>query len=142
VSLAGSVLSAGQPVGGAAVTFYAAGTCAPTQLAKGRADNSGAFTLTYGDALAKSILYDVAEGGTPEAVTGKGANDGHAVLAMLGASVPIAVTVNELPTNGLSINRRAVQYSEPSSPRDGWWGTDDNSTPRDGTQVENRTGEA
>jgi hypothetical protein len=48
-SLTGSVLTAGQPAGGATVTLYAAGMGAPTQLARGRADDSGAFMLTYGE---------------------------------------------------------------------------------------------
>jgi hypothetical protein len=98
VSLTGSVLTAGQPVGGATVTLYAAGMGAPTQLAQGRADDSGAFTLTYGDAPAENVLYVVAAGGTPKAAAGKGANDGLALLAVLGTSFPKTITVNELTT--------------------------------------------
>jgi hypothetical protein len=97
-SLVGHVLNAGQSVGGAAVTFYAAGSSAPTQLAQGRADDSGAFTLTYGDAPAESVLYAVAEGGTPKAAAGKGANDGLTLLVALGTSFPKTITVNELTT--------------------------------------------
>jgi hypothetical protein len=97
-SLTGSVLTAGQPVGGATVTLYAAGMGAPTQLAQGRADDSGAFVLTYGDAPAESVLYVVAEGGTPKAAAGKGANDGLALLAVLGTSFPKTITMNELTT--------------------------------------------
>jgi hypothetical protein len=66
-SLTGSVMTAGQPIAGATVTLYAAARGAPTQLAQGQADDAGAFTLSYGDTPAGSILYVVAKGGTPKA---------------------------------------------------------------------------
>jgi hypothetical protein len=97
-SLTGNVLTAGQPVAGATVTLFAAGPGAPTQLAQGSADDNGAFTLTYGDAPADSVLYVVAKGGAPRAAANKGVNDSLALLAVLGTSIPTSVTVNELTT--------------------------------------------
>jgi hypothetical protein len=61
-NLEGIVQGAGQPIAGATVTLLAAGTGAPTQLAQGKADDSGAFSLTYGDAPADSTLYVIAKG--------------------------------------------------------------------------------
>jgi hypothetical protein len=49
-------MSAGEPIAGAIVTLYSADTGAPTQLAEGRADDRGAFTLTYSNVPAESIL--------------------------------------------------------------------------------------
>ena len=97
-ALTGSVLTAGQPIAGATVTLYAAGAGPPTQVAQGKADDNGAFMLTYGDAPAQSVLYVVARGGTPKAAADKGANDSLALLAVLGTSAPNSVTVNELTT--------------------------------------------
>ena len=67
-------------------------------MAQGKADDSGAFTLTYGDASAEGVLYVIAKGGTPKAAVSKGANEGLALLALLGTSPPPTVTVNELTT--------------------------------------------
>ena len=60
-------MTAGQPIAGATVTLYAAATGTPTQLAQGKADDAGAFTLSYGDTPAGSILYVVAKAGAPKA---------------------------------------------------------------------------
>src|SRR5271165_2359890 len=73
--LSGSVQGAGQPIAGSTVTVYAAGTGAPAQLAQGKTDDSGAFTLAVDSAPADSVLYVVAKGGTPKAATAKGPND-------------------------------------------------------------------
>ena len=97
-NLEGTVQGAGQPIAGATVTLFAAGTGSPTQLAQGKADDSGAFNLSYGDTPADSILYVIAKGGTPKAATGKGGSEGLALLAVLGGTPPEKVTVNELTT--------------------------------------------
>jgi hypothetical protein len=73
--LAGSVQGAAKPISGAAVTLYAAGTGAPTQLAQAKTDDQGAFTLTYGKVAADSVLYVIAKGGTPKAAADKGPSD-------------------------------------------------------------------
>ena len=96
--IAGYVQGAGQPIAGSTVTLYAAGQDAPAQLAQGKTDDSGAFNLTYGDAPVDSILYVVAQGGTPKAAAGKGVSEGLALLAVLGGTPPKKVTVNELTT--------------------------------------------
>ncbi|TSA33236.1 MAG: hypothetical protein D4R65_08060 [Verrucomicrobiaceae bacterium] len=93
--LAGTVYVATQPVTGSTVTLFAAGTGAPKQLAEGKSDDCGAFNLTYGDAPVDSILYVVAKGGAPK---GGKANDGLALLSVLGGTPPKTVTVNELTT--------------------------------------------
>src|SRR5271167_2736647 len=82
--LSGSVQGAGQPIAGATVTLYAAGAGAPTQLAQGKTDDNGAFTLAVDSAPADSVLYVVARGGTPKVAADKGANDAIALLAVLG----------------------------------------------------------
>src|SRR5208282_5053102 len=89
---------AGQPIAGATVTLYAAGAGAPTQLAQGKSDDSGAFTLAVDSAPADSVLYVVAKGGTPKAAADKGPNDAIELLAVLGTTPPKKVVVNEFTT--------------------------------------------
>src|SRR5271157_6236698 len=93
--LAGNVQGAGLPIAGSTVTLYAASTDAPTQLAQGKTDDSGTFTLTYGDAPVDSVLYVIAKGGTPKVAADKGPNDAIALMTVLGTSLPKTVTVNE-----------------------------------------------
>src|SRR6516164_9181622 len=96
--LTGSVQVAGQPIAGATVTLYAAGTAAPAKLAEVKTDDQGAFKLDAGPATRETVLYLVAKGGTPKAAASKGANDAIALLAVLGSTPPKTVTVNELTT--------------------------------------------
>ena len=96
--LAGSVQGTAKPIAGATVTLYAAGTGAPTQLAQAKADDQGAFKLTYGEAPADSVLYVIVRGGTPKAAADKGLNDAVALLAVLGGTPPKSVVVNEFST--------------------------------------------
>ena len=96
--LTGSVQVAGQPVPGATVTLYAAGTAAPAKLAEVKTDDQGAFKLDAGPATRETVLYLVAKGGTPKAAETKGANDAIALLAVLGSTPPKTVTVNEFTT--------------------------------------------
>src|SRR5271169_280003 len=97
--LSGSVQGAGQPIAGSTVTVYAAGTGAPAQLAQGKTDDSGTFTLAVDSAPADSVLYVVAKGGTPKAAADNGANDAIALLAVLGTTPPTTkITVNEFTT--------------------------------------------
>jgi hypothetical protein len=96
--LKGTVQGAKQPIAGSTITLFAAGTGAPKQLAQGKSDESGAFDLTYSDAPTDSILYVVARGGTPKGAAGKGPNDAVRLLAVLGATPPKGVTVNEFTT--------------------------------------------
>jgi len=94
--LAGTVQAAGGPIAGSTVTLFAAGTGAPTQLARGKSDDTGTFKLTYTGAPADSVLYLVAKGGTPKA--GKGTSESPALVALLSSASPKKVTVNELTT--------------------------------------------
>ncbi len=96
--LAGTVQGAGSPIAGSTVTLYAAGTGAPTQLAQGKTDDTGAFKLEVGEPPADSVLYVIAKGGTAKAAAGKGPNEAIALLAVLGGAPPKKVTVNELTT--------------------------------------------
>ena len=94
----GSVQGAGQPIAGATVTLYAAGTGEPAQLAQGKSGDDGTFALTCGDVPANRVLYVIAKGGTAKAAADKGTNNAIALLAVLGTSLPATVTVNEFST--------------------------------------------
>jgi streptogramin lyase len=97
-ALDGIVKGAGAPIGKSVVTLYAADSGAPRQLAQATTDDRGTFRLTYGKAPANSILYLVARGGTSSAAAAKGPNDAIALLAVLGATPPRSVVVNEFST--------------------------------------------
>ncbi len=98
-SMRGQVLGAGAPIADATVTLWAASTGAPAQLAQTRTGADGRFALDAPGERAKgATLYLIAKGGTPKAAANKGADDGVALMALLGASLPETVTVNELTT--------------------------------------------
>jgi DNA-binding beta-propeller fold protein YncE len=96
--LAGSVQGAAEPIAGATVTLYSAGTGAPKQLAQTKTDDRGAFKLTYGEPPTDGVLYVIARGGTPKAAADRGPNDAIALLAVLGGTPPKSVVVNEFST--------------------------------------------
>jgi hypothetical protein len=98
VELAGNVQGAGLPISSSTVTLYAAGTGTPMKLAEGKTDDNGAFKLGVDQTPPDSVLYLVANGGTPKAAADKGPNDAIALLAVLGTELPKTVTVNELTT--------------------------------------------
>jgi hypothetical protein len=58
------------------VTLYATAPDAPTQLARGKTDENGAFNLNVDQTPADRVLYLVAKGGTPRAAADKSPNDG------------------------------------------------------------------
>jgi len=97
-AISGRVQGAGSPIAGAMVTLYAAGTNAPTQLAQSQTDDQGAFSLDAGQAPDGSVLYVVANGGTPKAAADKGANDAIELLTVLGSTPPSNIMVNEFTT--------------------------------------------
>jgi hypothetical protein len=98
-STKGQVLSAGAPIVNATVTLWAASTGAPAQLAQTRTGADGRFALNAPGGRGKgATLYLVAKGGTPKAAANKAADDAIALMALLGASLPKTVTVNELTT--------------------------------------------
>jgi hypothetical protein len=94
----GSVQGANQPIAGSTVTLYAANTGAPTQLAQGKTDDNGVFTLAVDQTPADGVLYLVAKGGTAKASTNQTPNDAIGLMAVLGTSLPKTVTVNEFST--------------------------------------------
>ena len=94
----GSVQGANQPIAGASVTLYAAGSGAPTRLAQGKTDDNGTFNLDVGQTPTDNVLYVVAKGGTPKASTNQTPNDAIGLMAVLGTSLPKTVTVNEFTT--------------------------------------------
>ena len=100
VTLAGKVQIANSPVAGSSVTLYGAGEGESVELAQGKANNDGGFTLEIGPEKLKTakdqVLYLVARGGAPKA--GKGSPAAIALMSVLGTSLPKSVTVNELTT--------------------------------------------
>src|SRR5215469_2436825 len=96
--IAGKVQGANSPIAGSMVTLYAAGTGTPVQLAQSKTDDNGTFKLNMGKAPPSSILYVIARGGTPKASANQSANNDIVLLAVLGATPPKAVTVNEFTT--------------------------------------------
>jgi hypothetical protein len=96
--LAGKVLTAGKPVAGSIVTLYAASSAAPTKLGEAKTDDQGQFKVAAGQAPKDGVLYVIAKGGTPLAAENKAANNGLALLSVLGTTPPKTITVNELTT--------------------------------------------
>jgi hypothetical protein len=96
--LEGQVLIAREPIVGATVTLWTAGADAPAQLAQAQTGADGRFALSAPPAAGNAPVYLVAKGGTPRAATNQGANDGIALMALLGTPLPQTVTVNELTT--------------------------------------------
>ena len=80
------------------MTAYAAGAGAPAKLGEAKSDAQGAFKLSLGAAPAGSSVYVVARGGTPEARPDRSNNPALALLAILGATPPKSVTINEFTT--------------------------------------------
>ena len=80
------------------MTLYVTAPNAPTQLARGKTDENGAFNLNVDQTPADRVLYLVAKGGTPQAAADKSPNDAIALMAVLGTELPKTVTVNELTT--------------------------------------------
>jgi streptogramin lyase len=92
-SLNGTVLAAGKPVRGSAVTLYAAGATAATPLGSATTDSQGQFTIAYANPAGNAPLYTIASGGT----------DAGGRLRLMGvagrSSGPLpAVTINEVTT--------------------------------------------
>ncbi len=98
VSLGGRVQAGGKAVSGSTVIAYAAGAGAPAKLGEAKTDAQGAFTLSLGAAPAGSSVYIVAKGGTPAARPDRTNNAALAFLAVLGATPPRSVTINEFTT--------------------------------------------
>src|SRR5262245_30563038 len=96
--IAGRVQAGGKAVAGSTVTLFAATPSEPARLGEAKTDAKGTFQLSSGAAPAGAVLYLIAKGGTPEARPDRSNNDGLAFLAVLGATPPKSITVNELTT--------------------------------------------
>jgi hypothetical protein len=98
-ALEGQVLGAGAPIANARIILFAATSDAPAQLFQTQSDPDGHFTLpptrVPGGGI---ILYLVATGGEPAANRGSGNNPKIALLAVVGATPPAKVIVNEMTT--------------------------------------------
>jgi hypothetical protein len=95
----GQVLGAGSPISNATVTLYAASSSAPAQLSRTETSADGRFALSYAPPQSGDAdLYLVAIGGEPAANKGSGNNPNIGLLAVVGATPPAKVTVNEMTT--------------------------------------------
>ena len=95
----GQVLGAGAPITGSTVTLWEASAGSPQQLAQGRTDADGRFSLTASRAAGRdSILYLVAQGGRAAADRSGSDNPASALVTVVGATLPTSVTINEITT--------------------------------------------
>ncbi|MBS1133288.1 MAG: hypothetical protein H6R02_429 [Burkholderiaceae bacterium] len=98
-TLNGQVLGAGAPIANSTVTLWGASAGAPKELAQARSGADGRFTMTFADAAAAGTsLYLVAKGGTPTANSAGGNNAAIALMTVVGAKAPTALTINEMTT--------------------------------------------
>ncbi len=96
--ITGSVRAARQPIAGANVTAYAAGSGAPMKLAEGKSDEQGNFKLDVGQPTHDTIFYVVAKGGAPKAATNSITADTICLMTVLGSTLPKTVAINEFTT--------------------------------------------
>ena len=97
LSFEGRVQGGGAAIVGARVSLIAAGVGKATPLAAATTDTTGRFWFATVNPPAGAVLYLVASGGRPQA--GAGAeNPAIRLLAILGATPPGSVVVNELTT--------------------------------------------
>jgi hypothetical protein len=95
----GQVQAGGGPVAQSTVTLWAGSANAPTRFGQATTGADGHFTVSTDQTPgADSSLYLVAIGGEPSVGKGRGSNPAIAFMAVLGATPPPNVTVNELTT--------------------------------------------
>lgn len=98
-TIVGKALGAGAPIASSTVTLWAASAGNPEQLAQTRTGTDGRFSLTLTSAAPKdSSLYLVAKGGQPAASKASGDNSAIALIAVVGATPPAEVVINEFTT--------------------------------------------
>lgn len=95
-SISGRVLGGGRPIAGSTVTLWSASAPTPRQLAQARTGPDGRFALP--GARSGAVLYLVAKGGRPTTTAPRGDNPAIALLAVVGATPPAQVTINEMTT--------------------------------------------
>ncbi|MBR0696749.1 hypothetical protein [Bradyrhizobium lablabi] len=99
VRIEGQVKAGGGALVNSTVTLWAASAGDPRQLAQAKTNNEGTFDLSSQETPAADvILYVVAKGGEAMVNKGSGDNPATALLAVLGASLPARVTINEMTT--------------------------------------------
>src|SRR5208282_4965248 len=95
----GHVYGGGGPISGSTVTLWATGQSAPTKLSEAKANDDGAFDLSFDTQKAGGeVLYLIAKGGMPKVGGSREANPAITLMATLGANPPKQVTINELTT--------------------------------------------
>lgn len=99
VRIEGQVQAGGGPVAQSAVTLWAGSANAPVRLGQATTGADGRFVVSTDQTPGgDSSLYLVAAGGEPSVGKARGNNPGIAFLAVLGATPPANVTVNEMTT--------------------------------------------
>jgi hypothetical protein len=97
--ITGQVLGAGAPIANSTVTLWAASAGDPKQLAQTQTGADGRFSLEApGTAGTDSSLYPIATGGQPTLNKTGENNPAIAFIAVMGATPPPTVTINEMTT--------------------------------------------
>ena len=96
--ISGQVLGAGGAIANSTVTLWAASADAPKQVAHTGTGADGRFSLPAGTAGKASTFYLVARGGRPIASKMAEDNPAIALMAVVGATPPAKVTINEMTT--------------------------------------------
>ena len=97
-SIKGQVLGGGAPIAKSTVTLWEASAGAPKQLGQTKTNDDGRFEVRVKGARKDGMLYLVATGGVPKASKASGDNPAIALLAVVGSTPPVSVTINELTT--------------------------------------------
>ena len=99
VRIDGQVQAGGGPVAGSTVTLWAGSAGEPKQLAQAKTADDGSFALGADETPGPGeSLYVIAKGGVPSVNKGSGDNPALSFLAVLGATPPAHVTINEMTT--------------------------------------------
>jgi hypothetical protein len=95
----GRVIGGGAPVAGSTVTLWQAGPGDPVQMAQAKSGPDGQFDLMpTADPIAGSSLYLTAQGGHSTASGDASDNPAIVLMAVVGATPPAKVTLNEMTT--------------------------------------------
>jgi hypothetical protein len=99
IRIEGQVQAGGGAVAGSTVSLWSASADAPARLAQAQTDADGRFVVSV-DQTPNDVpsFYLVASGGTPAVNKAGGNNPAIGLLAVLGATPPATVVVNELTT--------------------------------------------
>jgi hypothetical protein len=99
IRIEGHVQAGGGPVAQSAVTLWAGSANAPVRLGQATTGTDGRFVVSTDQTPGgDTSLYLVAAGGLPSVGKARENNPGIAFLAVLGATPPANVTVNEMTT--------------------------------------------